>query len=618
MVQAQNVPPVVESRGPSDPAELEVFLDGIMAAHKESHHVVGATVSVVAQSRVLLAKGYGHADLRSGKPVDPARTLFRIGSVTKLFTWTAAMQLAEQGKLDLGADLNRYLDEFKIPATFPEPITMAHLMSHTPGFEDRVIGLFARGEDSLIPLGRLLSRELPARVRPPGQLAAYSNHGTALAGYVVERLSGLTWEEYVERSILEPLGMKHTAVRQPVPSHLAADMSAGYRYTRGAHEAKEFEFVPARPAGSMGSCAADMAQFMIAFLEGGKTASGRILSEASVTKMQERIFSHDSQINGMLHGFYEMNRNGERVLGHGGDTFWFHTVLALLPERRVGIFASYNCDGGPRARDGILSSFLDRYFPERSASRTEVPAGRNFARFAGSYRATRVSHTTLSKLGILFSALKVSVTPEGQLMISGAGPRVTRWTEAKPDVFREIEGPDTLVFREDSQGNVTHLFLGGVPMIAFVRMGAWETPELHLAAFGLTMAVFASALVAWPWIGIRRRWKPDLSAPRPPRGPRLIAWVACAFLAAFLAGMAAAMTEPSEIAFGIPAGIRRALYLPLFALPFCLASAVFAVLAWRNRLWGLAGRIHYTIVAAALFAFLGLLHYWNLLGFHVG
>jgi CubicO group peptidase (beta-lactamase class C family) len=188
-------------QGPTDPQELEAFIDGVMAAQMEAYHIPGATISVVKDGKLFFAKGYGYADSESRKPVIANETLYRIGSVSKLFTWTAVMQLAEQGKLDLNADVNTYLTDFKIPDTYPEPITLAHLMTHTAGFEDNY-RIDARSADDVKPLGEYLANNMPARVRPPGEFTAYSNHGTALAGYIVEEVSGVSFDDYIEKKYL--------------------------------------------------------------------------------------------------------------------------------------------------------------------------------------------------------------------------------------------------------------------------------------------------------------------------------------------------------------------------------------------------------------------------------
>jgi CubicO group peptidase (beta-lactamase class C family) len=160
-----------QQQGPTDRAELEAFLDEELGREMEKHHIAGAAVSVVKDGKLYFAKGYGSADLENGIPVDPEQTVFRIGSLAKLFTWTAVMQLAEQGKLDLDADINTYLD-FRIPDTYPQPITLKHLMTHTPGFEDRYYERLASDPNDLLPPREWLVSHMPARVRPPGDAAA--------------------------------------------------------------------------------------------------------------------------------------------------------------------------------------------------------------------------------------------------------------------------------------------------------------------------------------------------------------------------------------------------------------------------------------------------------------
>jgi len=198
--QAQNQP---------TPKELAGFFDSTVPALMEKHHVVGAVVGVTSSSETLFLGGYGKADLEAGTPVDPKKTLFRAGSISKLFTWTAIMQLEEQGKLDLDDPVENHLD-FDLPGTFVEPIRIIDLMNHPPGFEDRLIGLSVQDESDKKTLRESVSRNVPRRVRPPATEVSYSNYGTMLAGYIVERVSGVPYEEYIETRILDPLGMERS------------------------------------------------------------------------------------------------------------------------------------------------------------------------------------------------------------------------------------------------------------------------------------------------------------------------------------------------------------------------------------------------------------------------
>src|SRR5215467_4771549 len=204
-------------------ADIEAFLDGLVPLQIKHDDIAGATIAVVKDGKLLFAKGYGYADLEKKKPVSPQDTLFRPGSISKLFTWTAIMQLYEQGKLDLDRNVNDYLD-FKIPDAFGKPITLKNIMTHTPGFEEQVKDLFTN--DAAKPnLGEYLKAHIPKRIYPPGTVPAYSNYATAVAGYIVQRVSGRPFEEYVSENIFKPLNMTHSTFVQPLPSNLASSMS---------------------------------------------------------------------------------------------------------------------------------------------------------------------------------------------------------------------------------------------------------------------------------------------------------------------------------------------------------------------------------------------------------
>src|SRR5690348_12272681 len=207
--------------------DLHAFLDGMIPYTLHRGDIAGATVAVVKDGKLLFAQGYGYADLKTHAPVIADQTLFRPGSISKLFTATAVMQLVEQGKLDLDRDVNEYLD-FTIPKTFPEPVTLRRLLTHTAGFEESLKNLFVGQETDMKPLGTYLTDQMPARIYPPGKIPSYSNYGFTLAGYLVQRVSGEKFERYIDNHILKPLKMNSSTFDQPLPSQLAPQMSKGY------------------------------------------------------------------------------------------------------------------------------------------------------------------------------------------------------------------------------------------------------------------------------------------------------------------------------------------------------------------------------------------------------
>lgn len=602
--------------GPTDAFEIEAFMDGLMAATLDAYHIAGGAVTVVRDGRPLLTKGYGYADLDRRTPVSARDTLFRIGSVSKLFVWTAVMQLVEEGKLDLNADVNRYLTTFKVPMTYPEPVTLRHLMSHSPGFEDHVVNLFARDASRLKPLGEILAAELPDRVRPPGQVSSYSNHGTGIAAYIVERVSGMTWDDYVETHILTPLAMAQTTFRQPIPPTVAATMSKGYRFTGGELREEPFEYVPLAPVGAASTTATDIANFMIAHLQFGRFGDVRVLQEATARTMQGELFRHAPAVNPMAHGFIDMSINGQRVIGHGGDTLWFHAELALLPQHNLGLFVSFNSNGGGQATGRVYREFMKHYFPagDVPALKPAADAARRLVRFAGIYRPARYSHSDFTKVAAAVQTLRIVVTPEGELKTLGG--EVTRWVETGPLAFREERGLRTLAFREDARGRITHLFVGDLPIIAFERVGPADLPPVQLSIVVATFVVFVTTIVFWPAAALVRKHF-YISLPegaRVPRAARLVAWLGSLGFVIFAAGLLTALADPDQVVFGVPTMLRVGAIFGLGA-GFLAAGAAGATgwLWWggRGSVWG---RVSYTAVTLALVAATWQAWHWNLLG----
>src|SRR5438270_9639785 len=302
-------------------ADFETFLDALIPSQLQNRNIAGAVVSVVKDGQILFQKGYGYADVEAKKPVLPEQTLFRPGSISKLFTATAVRQLVEQRKLDLDREVSEYLD-FPIPKTYPEPITLRRLLTHTAGFEETIKSLFVAREADLKPLRTYLVNQMPARIFPPGKIPSYSNYGFTVAGYIVERASGEKFERYIDNHILKPLRMNNSTFDQPLPPQLAPQMSRGY--LNASKKPRDFEFVEAAPAGALSTTASDMTRFMLAFLQNGSVDGVAILKPETVRQMETRQFELHPMLNGLGVTFLEYSMNGQRIIGHGGDTIYFH------------------------------------------------------------------------------------------------------------------------------------------------------------------------------------------------------------------------------------------------------------------------------------------------------
>lgn len=609
--------PVVPAtvRGVHDRAELAAFLDGIMEANLRDKHVAGATVAVVKDGQLFYAKGYGWADVAHQKPVDAEHTLFRIGSTSKLITWTAVMQLVEEGKLDLDTDVNRYLD-FKIPATYPQPITLRAIMTHTPGFEDDGRDLFTEDSARMIPLRKWLATHIPARVRPPLTYSSYSNYATALAGYIVQRVSGQPWDDYAEQHVLQPLGMTQTTTRQPLPAALRGDMSQGYTWGGGGYVAHPFEIVNgASPAGSISASATDMAKFMIAHLNNGVLNGTRILADSTARRMHTRAFGHDPRLPGFALGFYEMSSHGLRIIGHGGDTRWFHTDLALVPEENLGIFVSYNTStGGELSFGPFLNEFLDHYYPmppATVAARADAP--QEARRIAGEYEFNRHSYTTFQKAIGLGGDIRVSAADSGRLILHSALGDM-RLVPVGPLLYRDELGGDLVAFQADAKGRIARGFLGEAPMMTMERVPFSQSLPLHWVLLGLGVLVFLGILAAAVGRFVRRRVGEAYPGDALP-GRWLLITSSLLYLL-FLVAVIAIVGGSGGLLEGPLTSLRIALALPIIALLCTLAAVYVAARQWRTKAGTMLARVRFSSAVVVALLFTWSLAQWNLLGWH--
>ena len=629
------------SRSPADEREVEAFLDDVLARQLESYDIPGATFSVVKDGEILFAKGYGKADIARAEPVVADETLFPMASISKLFTATAVMQLAEGSKLDLDEDVNVYLDDVEVPDTYPgHPVTLRHLLTHTAGFEDHFTGSVARDASDL-DLGEHLSEDMPARVRPPGEVMAYSNYGIALAGHVVEEVAGVPFEHYVEQNVLDPLGMESTTFAQPPPPDLRERLVTGYDIEDGSPIAAESAGYPREaPAAAGITTATDMARFMIAHLQDGRYGDARILEEATAKEMHDEQFTSHPRLDGMAYGFYEQTLNGERVIEAGGGNRQYHTRLALLPEHNVGIFVAYNStgDGGDFAEYELVEAFLDRYYPEPpiSAESPAEAASGDTERLVGSYRLTRSNLTAFEKILTLLGSATVTANADGSITTSGVPSRKNlqggegpwaeqRWVEVEPLLFRAEGSDEHIAFRQDGEGNVEYLFGEALPpVVAYEKLSFYESPGLHRGLLGGSVAVFLLTAVAWPVGAGVSRWyhkrygnrgeKPGRSG-GVARRARVLAWAVCVLDLLFVVGMTMVISSDEVMAYGASPLLIAVLSMTLLSVVLTVGVLVHAPLAWMRGYWGLFGRLHYSVVALSSLAFIALLGYYNLLGF---
>ena len=494
-------------------ADLGTFFDGLVPYMLKRNDIAGGSVAVVKDGKLIFAQGYGYADVAKRTPVIADKTEFRIGSISKLFTWTAVMQQVAAGNIDLDADVNQYLD-FKIPAKYGKPVTMRDLMTHTAGFAEVIKDLGVPTPKDLYPLKRYLSEHIPPRIFPPGEVVAYSNYGATLAAYIVQRVSGEPFDQYVADHILKPLAMSRSTFVQPLPAALQGDMATGY-ITATGKTIVPFEPIEPYPAGSFTSTATEMATFMIAQLQNGQFDGASILPTATAQEMHSHQYSAAPGMNGFDLGFYQENRNGLKIIGHGGDTVAFHSDLHLLLDKDVGVFMTFNSAGkapngtAEAVRTSLFRAFLDRYFPYTvPQEKTAATAKADAARVAGWYWASRREDSALKLLYLLGQA-QIAALPNGDITVdalkdpSGA---VKHWREIGALTYREVDGQSKLRFVANPDGSIRRWVTDDFPpVMLFQPVRGLLAHGIFMLLFQIAMAVFVLTLLVWIGGAIARR-----------------------------------------------------------------------------------------------------------------
>ncbi len=585
--------PQIAGRRALTKEDADVWLDGFMPYALQRGDIAGAVVVVVKDGQILTQRGFGYSDVAARKPVDPATTLFRPGSVSKLFTWTAVMQLVEAGKIDLDADVNTYLD-FKIPAYQGKPITMRNIMTHTPGFEEAGRDLIT-DKAPVATIEATLKRWIPHRVYAPGSTPAYSNYATTIAGYIVQRVSGMPYDDYIERNIFQRLGMTHASFRQPLPAALQPFMSKGYQV--GSGEAKPYELVAMAPAGSSAISGGDIGKFMIAHLADG----GPLLRPETTRLMHSPANEPIPGLNRMMLGFYEQKINGQSAIAHGGDTGWFHSNLVLFPQEKVGLYISANSVGKDGAigpiRTALFKQFADRYFPAPNAALPKelATAKEHAAMVAGTYASSRGPVENFAAMLGLVGQLKVTTDKDGKLSLAafttlGGAPH--SWVEVAPFIWQSPEDGEK-VGAKVVDGKVVRIAYDPIaPIMVFDRVPWHKDTAWLLPAFIISLIVIALTALSWPVAAIsRRRYGATLALIGRDRSTyrvvRLFSWLAIAVPLGWVAviSMAFGGTTPAGLIWCME--ILGTLVFPgLFGLAIWNAMRAFkGGRGWFAKLW---------------------------------
>lgn len=612
---------------PIPSATLEPFVDGIVRAAMARDHLAGVAVAIVQHGQVILKKGYGFA--APGRPVDPDHTLFRIGSISKTFTWIAAMQEVEAGRMRLDKPINDYLPpDLAVPAVRGwRPVEVRDVMSHTPGFEDRILDhMFAENPAQILPLAAEIGHLTLKRVFAPGTTPAYSNFGVMLTGEAVSHLEGVSFEDAIERKITAPLGMDRTSFREPYPPRadlpapmaptLAAGVSNAYHWSGTELNVEPFEWIhQAGPAGGASSTANDMAHYMLMILGDGKLGGARIYSPATARAFRTPIRIPVPDGGQVDHGFLQTQLPGGFMgYGHDGDTMWFHSNLVTVPALGLGIFVSTNTDTGQHLTNALPQLIVGHFYAvPRGGPRSGSPALATAGTiYAGTYVTNRRPFSGLEKfLFLMVDQSSVDVTPDGYLVTHDGGEAKTWAPTGRPGHFQAVDGPETTDFAIRG-GQAVRWFPPG-ETISFDRVG-----PLYQRSVLLIMVLLASAAAIATLVGPAIRFRRALPASRLQRRlneAQLLA--AFAWLIALCAGIvfASSANNMVQLVFAWPGtALVIASSAALSASLLSLGALAVLPFAWiGDKGWGLGRKLRFS-ATSILFCLLALqLAFWGFL-----
>ena len=602
-------------------ADLEAFFDGIVPLQLERSDIAGASVLVMKDGNVLLEKGYGYADLKWKRPVDPPSTIFRLASISKLFTWVSVMQLVEQGRLNLDTDVNQYLD-FQIRPAFDKPVTLRNLMTHTGGFEETIDDIILTDPKRAVSLREFLMRNQPKRIFPPGEVPAYSNYGVGLASYIVQRASGEPFEQYVHEHIFAPLGMTHSSFYQPLEKPLAKLPSEGY-HSDTTKPPVGFEIFNPVGAGGISSSAGDMGLFGQALLNGGTLEGKQILKPETLALMWTPQFQASKDMPPICMGFYQDWRNGLRWIGHEGDLIAFHSLFFVEPQQKIVLFVSYNSSGGgEKPRPEIIRAFSDRYFPGVPKVQFLKTAAKDLKEIEGRYEPSRRAESTKLKLANLLAQASLTINKDGELSaedVKDLRGHIVRMKPIGKDLW-QAEDDQTRAFAiRDAKNKIVRLAID-FPGMQFTRVPWYEDSRYVLPAVGSSLGVLCLVILATILRVSRRiflRRRPRL-APQPGTiwltwGPRLASflWVL------LLGGIAVFVAASDDDIFPTPDWFRWFVALNWvtgIAVLLSLVAVVSALRIWRREELRWITKMKFSFVGLACVILSWFAVNWNILG----
>ena len=589
---------------------LEQFVDRFFQSNLEKYRVPGAAISIVKSQEVLLVKGYGFANLERKIPASVSQTLWRVGSLSKLVTTVGIMQLVEQQKIGLDDPIEQYLKKIEIPSKFNSPITVHHLLTHTDGFDfGWGIGIFTRSQKELTPLETFLKNSLPQRLLPAGELYLYGDVGIALAGRIIENVSGLSFEDYAERNIFSPLKMNRTTFEQPIPLELAQDLAIGYKYDSKTKNfvPRPFAFFKTPPSGALSSTAEDMGHFLVANLSGGKYQQVNVLQAETTEQMQQQQYTVDPLMAGTAYGFKERYLQNQKILEHNGRLNGYNSTLFLVPESNLGVFIGCNNNGGQLVNQ-FKKDFLD-YFYQKNRGKN-IASSQEFStsnlsserQISGVYRLNQYARYSIDKLGVLLGAApEIEVKQGNDNAVTISSMPETQWIFVKPSVYRSRSDGAYLKF--ERVNNRQNMFVSGSPLYSYHKLRWYEPIKFQTVALLICLLILAITL------GASVIYFAEINLLQ---GLVSIPCFLYLMLAIILA-VAVFQIDFWQILYGLPSGLKTAKTLVPIAAVLSTVVAALTIFSWFRWEYPLSLRVWYSLLSIALLSITYYMKYWNLL-----
>ena len=588
---------------PLTPEDVQTFLDEFMSENMESYGVPGLAFVMVKDGELFFSKGYGYADLENQVLFDPEQTIIRAGSMVKTVTALAVMQLVEQGMIELDTDVNQYLTQLQVPSTYDEPVTARQLLHYTAGFDARFIGIRVENADEIMPLGDYLAEHLTDRVRPPGEFRAYNDVEIALAGLLVEDVSGMPYDQYVEEHIFKPLGMDSTWIFLPQEEEQRAAL--GYRSNGQPYPRKYYYLNDAAGAG-FNTTASDLARYMIMHLENGMYSDVQLIGEDFAEELHTTRFRHHPNLPGIAYAFDEVFWGDLRRLAKGGGAPGFQNRMFLIPDEKIGVYFVYNRDSNVRLAPKLEDEFLTSFFPKTvQPLQDELPLAdpHELDRYDGYYvELNDYSANSLEKVKSLMEQEHVTVSEHG--LYDG------NLVHVGENLFQWRSSGNYVAFREDDQGIITHMFYART---AAMRVPWHETFPVQMSLLGFSLITFLSAMIGWLVTGLKGRGKLYRLS-----GSLILVYIAFLIGLGLLLGPVFTGADPPWVfSFAPPVELLVLLVLPLVGIALTLGLAWQMFKSWTESQGGRFVRIHNTLVLLASLGFLLFLNTWNLLGYQL-